>query len=57
MTKFEQIGINNLYKAKDKETLNRNFSWSCDLCCNRGMRIECDRCGIAYTHSLLISIK
>lgn len=55
MTKVEQVGINYQHEATTKEDANRSFKYSCDCCCNRGMRIECDRCAIATVHSLVIA--
>ena len=56
MTKFETVGINNLMNATNKETLINRFSWSCNCCCAKGMRIECDRCAIAYNYNILMAI-
>lgn len=55
MTKFEQIGVNYQYDAKSKDDANRSFAYSCKCCCQRGMRIECDRCAIEIAHSLVIA--
>ena len=55
MTKFEQIGVNYQYDAEDKQAANRAFQHSCNVCCNRGMRINCDRCSIAVVHNLVIA--
>ena len=55
MTKFETIGVNYQYDARNKAEANKSFSYSCKVCCNRGMHIECDRCAIAHTHSLVIA--
>ena len=55
MTKFEQIGVNRQYDASTKQEANSAFSHSCDCCCNKGMQIKCDRCSIAYVHSLVIA--
>lgn len=56
MTKFEQIGINHLYLATDKASLNRTFNRSCTCCCYKGMHIDCDHCAIEATHSMLVAI-
>ena len=53
MTKFEQIGVNRQFDATSIEELNENFKHSCDVCCRKGMHIECDKCHIAYTNVLL----
>ena len=55
MTKFEQVGINHLMDSNCKEEANKTFKLSCDLCCNRGMHINCDRCAIAFNHSMIIA--
>ena len=55
MTKFEQIGVNYQNDAESKEQANRSFRYSCECCCTRGLRIECDRCAIAVAHNLIIA--
>ena len=55
MTKFEQVGVNFQYAAETKEQARRSFDYSCTCCCNRGMRIECDRCAIAVAHKNVIA--
>ena len=55
MTKFEQVGVNYQNDAESKEQANRSFRYSCECCCTRGLRIECDRCAIAVAHNLIIA--
>lgn len=55
MTKFEQVGVNFQHEAETKEQARRSFRYSCNCCCNRGMRIECDRCAIAVAHEHVIA--
>lgn len=55
MTKFEQLGVNYQYEAETKEQARRSFNYSCNCCCNRGMRIECDRCAIAVAHNHVVA--
>ena len=55
MTKFEQVGVNMQYEAITKEMAQRKFSRSCECCCNKGLRISCDRCSIATVHQLVIA--
>ena len=55
MTKFEQIGVNYQHAAQTKEEAIRNFKYSCNCCCHRGMHIKCDRCAIEYVHNLVIA--
>ena len=50
MTKFEQIGVNYQNDAASKREANSSFRYSCRVCCERGIRVECDRCAIAATH-------
>lgn len=55
MTKFEQVGINYQFDATSKEEARKSFKFSCDCCCNKGMRIECDRCSISQVHHQIIA--
>lgn len=53
MTKFEQIGVNYQYDATNIHEANKSFMHSCKCCCNKGIRLECDRCAISITHSMV----
>lgn len=55
MTKFESVGVNFQHEATSIEQAQRSFKYSCNCCCNKGMRIECDRCAIAHVHSLVVA--
>lgn len=55
MTKFEQVGVNLQYDAVSVRHANKNFKYSCDTCCSKGMRIECERCAIAATHAMVVA--
>ena len=55
MTKFEQRGIQFQYDASNKEQAQKSFVYSCDCCCTKGMRIECDHCAINCTHQMIIA--
>lgn len=55
MTKFETIGVNYQYEAKNIAEANKAFKHSCDCCCNKGMQLSCDRCSIAVTHKLVVA--
>ena len=55
MTKFEQIGIDYQYDATNIQEAKKFFTYSCNYCCSKGMKISCDRCAIANTHSLIIN--
>ena len=53
MTKFETIGVNYQYDARNTEEANKSFEHSCNCCCNKGIKLECDRCAIAHVHSMI----
>lgn len=55
MTKFEQVGVNFQYDAASKSEANKSFRYSCRVCCERGMHIECDRCAIAIAHDTVVA--
>lgn len=55
MTKFEQIGVGFQMDAASKNEARKSFSYSCNVCCMRGMRIECDRCAIRINHELALA--
>ena len=55
MTKFEQAGVSYQQNAPTKYAANRSFKISCNICCNRGLRIDCDRCAIANANDLVIA--
>lgn len=50
MTRFEENGITIQYSSRSKPQAVQSFRRSCSICCDRGFRIDCDRCGIAYAH-------
>ena len=55
MTKFEQVGVSYQQSAPTKHAANRSFKISCNICCNRGLRIDCDRCAIAVANAVAIA--
>lgn len=55
VTKFEQIGVEFQHEAASKHEANRSFRYSCRVCCERGMHIECDKCAIAATHAITVA--
>lgn len=50
MTSFEERGVERQYDARNISAANRSFKRSCDICCNAGFHIECDRCAIAVAN-------
>ena len=55
MTKFEQIGVSYQNKARTKECAIKYFKNSCDICCYRGIHLDCDHCAIESTHKATIA--
>lgn len=55
MTKFEKIGLERQKNAVSKEDAARMFSLSCQICCKRGLRIDCGKCYIASTHEMVVA--
>lgn len=55
MIKFEQIGVNLQNESETIKEAQNKFSRSCDICCNRGLNIKCERCAIAIAHKLTIA--
>ena len=55
MTKFESVGVQYQYDADSKQQANKSFLYSCKCCCEKGMRIECDRCAIAHAHAMVVA--
>lgn len=43
MTKFENIGVARQYQSRNKHEADKQFERSCDMCCCRGMHLECPR--------------
>lgn len=55
MTKFEQIGVERQLDSVSKGDAVKNFRNSCEVCCHKGMWIDCDRCSIAFTHKEVLA--
>lgn len=49
-TKFETIGVERQYESVSAFESNRNFRISCNICCRKGLHINCDKCAIAVAH-------
>ena len=54
-TKFETIGVERQYESASAFESNRNFRISCNICCRKGLRIDCDKCAIEVAHSLIVA--
>ena len=55
MTKFETIGVNYQYDARNVNEANKAFNHSCRCCCSKGIQLNCDKCSIAFVHSLIVA--
>lgn len=55
MSKFEEIGINYQFDAKNIHEADKALATSCDICVKSGKNISCDKCRIEYTHQLIVS--
>lgn len=55
MRKFEQVGIERQLESINRTEALKSFNHSCNVCCHKGINIECDRCGIAFTHKEVIA--
>lgn len=55
MTGFERRGCEIQMDSQTVPEATRNFEYSCRVCCNRGIRIDCDRCAIAITHENVVA--
>lgn len=54
MSRFEEVGMNLQIQSDSKSQAERRFEYSCELCCKRGLRIDCDRCGINVIHQRMV---
>ena len=50
MTKFEEIGVNRQLESDSSREALRSFRHSCEVCCYKNIRIDCDKCSIAHVH-------
>lgn len=55
MTGFERKGCEIQMDSQTVSQAVKNFAYSCEVCCNRGIRISCDRCAIAFTHENVVA--
>ena len=55
MTKFERVGVNHQFDARNADEAKSNFAHSCECCCSQGRHSDCRRCHISYTYSLMIA--
>jgi len=55
MSKFEQIGVERQLESDSKKEALRSFRHSCEVCCYKGIHLNCDRCSISFVHSEVIA--
>lgn len=56
MTRFEEVGVQLQRQSRSIEDCEKKFEYSCDRCSHSGLRIECDRCAISYTHQVMLTV-
>ena len=54
--KFIQNSINKQQEAVTKKEALKMFSLSCNICCTRGIQIQCEQCPIKAAHELTMSV-
>lgn len=55
MLKFEQIGIERQLESTNKYEALQSFKHSCNVCCYKGIHLNCDKCAIAHTHNEVVA--
>lgn len=54
--KFITFSIEKQQQSDTIQESNRMFNISCNICCNRGLHIDCEKCPIKAAHSMTIAI-
>lgn len=49
------FGVNYQFDANNTIEAHKAFEHNCKCCCNKGIRLDCDKCAIAYTHNLIVA--
>lgn len=55
MSRFEQRGVSRQEDSISRADSAKSFHRSCAICCERGLRIDCERCAIANAHSAVLA--
>lgn len=55
MTKFEEIGCAIQRDAETPMVASVKFKQTCSICCARGIHLDCDKCAVSETHSLVMA--
>lgn len=56
MTAFETKGVELQRDSSSGFQARKRFENSCNICCTRGIRIECDRCAIKVAHETFMGV-
>jgi hypothetical protein len=54
--KFVQISKNLQDACSTPEDAKRAFATSCNICCSRGIKMDCDRCPVKAHHELVVAV-
>ena len=54
--KFIELAIRYQNAASTKEEAVKNFERSCNICCNRGLHLDWDRCQVSVVHNMTIAV-
>lgn len=52
--KFIDKALELQYRAENAPQAAKMFEYSCKLCCERGIRLECDRCPVRFAHESIM---
>lgn len=56
ITRFEEIGAQKQWSAKNKGQALKFYDESCELCWKYNMHIDCDKCAIKKAHEAVMKI-
>ena len=56
MTRFEEIGVELQELSRSKREAEKKFQRSCEMCCNWGLPIRCNRCAIDCAHTRMMEV-
>ena len=56
MAGFFEHGVYLQQHAVSVREANRKYATSCNICCNRGFRVDCDRCPIAVSNKQTVEV-
>jgi hypothetical protein len=56
MQKFIQTAQNLQTTANTTQEAVKCFAMSCNICCKRGIKMDCDRCPVKVSHELVVAV-